>query len=75
MPLTRIVDGQELPLWTYTTWAELERFIDQLCPDEYTATIRYELHTSGITGLVHSAEPESAANAVAAYRITNPEPE
>lgn len=46
-----------------------------MCPVEYVAQIAYELHDLGINGAVYSKEPLVIANAVAVYRITDPEPE
>lgn len=63
--------GAELPMWTFERWEDLENFVDDFCPEEYIATIQYELQPE-ITGLVFSKEPQEPANAVAAYIITEP---
>lgn len=69
-------EGRELPLWTFTHWKHMEDFLDDLCPEPYAASIRYELHTEGlVTGFIYSAEPLTPENLVAAYKITDPEPQ
>lgn len=71
---TFIWANSTLPVWSFTLWADLENFMDELCPVEYVANIRPELQPH-ITGLVFSKDPLVPANAVAAFRITDPEPE
>lgn len=66
--------GASLPVWSFQHWRDLENFMDELCPEPYLANIRYELHP-GVTGIIFSADPMVVANAVACFRITDPEPE
>lgn len=66
--------GSELPVWSFEHWRDLEKFLDDLCPEEYVANIRPELQPP-ITGLVFKQDPLVVVNAVAAFRITDPEPE
>lgn len=68
-------DGRTLPLWEFEHWRDAENFVDELCPETYVLTINRELATQHITGLVFSREPMEPDNAVAVYRITDPEPE
>lgn len=68
--------GVTVPLWRFTTWKALEDFIDDLTPTQYVAQIVYELHSEGIvTGFIYSDDPMEPHNLVAAYDITNPEPQ
>lgn len=67
-------ESATLPVWSFTRWADMEKFLDDLCPEEYVANIRYELQPR-ITGLIFSKDPLVVANAVACFRITDPEPE
>ena len=66
--------GRELPVWSYAHWKDVEHFVDTLCPQDYVLTINPELQPE-VTGLVFSQDPTTAANAVAAFRITTVEPE
>ena len=66
--------GRELPVWSCPHWQDVEDFIESLCPKSYVLTIEYELLPK-ITGIVFSRDPLVASNAVAAYVITDPEPE
>lgn len=68
-------DGKQLPVWQFEHWADIEKFVDELCPEDYVLTINRELATADITGIVFSREPFKPENAVAVYRITDPEPE
>lgn len=68
--------GQQLLLWTFQHWKTMEDFLDELCPEAYVAEIRYELHKEGlVTGFIYSKDPLVPPNIVAAYRITDPEPQ
>lgn len=68
-------DGKVLPLWQFEHWVDIEKFVDELCPESYVLTINRELASWHITGIVFSRDPYNAENAVAVYRITDPEPE
>lgn len=71
---TFIWQTAELPVWSFEHWKDLETFFDQLCPEPYVAEIKPELQPH-ITGIVFSRDPLVPENAVACYRITDPEPE
>ncbi len=71
-----VFEGRELPVWTYQHWQHLESFLDGLCPQGYTASIRERLYDeAGFNGVVYKHDPLTVGNAVAVYRITNPEPQ
>lgn len=73
---TYTYQGVELPLWKFKTWKDMEDFIDTLSPTQYVARIVYELHPEGIvTGFIYKDDPLEAHNLVAAYDITDPEPQ
>lgn len=77
---TFILDGKELPVWNFTTWAEMDNFFETLAPDAYYPTFdKSRAEREDIWGVVHSEEPEGYdvhadnSKAIAVYRITNPE--
>ena len=77
--ITFNLDGKELPVWTFETWAEMESFFETLAPQEYYPTYDPTLmEAEGIYGVVHSEEPIGAnvyadnSKAIAVYRITFP---